>query len=204
MARSNDTRDRLLEAALDLIWERSYGATSVDAICERAGVKKGSFYHFFASKSELAVAAIEAAWLKKRAELDKIFSPMVPPLERFERMHALGVSEQERLLEAKGYVCGCPLFALGSEIGTRDQAIRGKVEEILGYFLRYYESAIRDAHAAGLIEVENPAAKARIIFAYIEGMLTQARIMNDLAPIRELIGGVFDILGVRQRVISAA
>ncbi|MGI8601401.1 MAG: TetR/AcrR family transcriptional regulator [Verrucomicrobiales bacterium] len=204
MARSTDTKERLLEAALDLIWERSYGATSVDAICERAGVKKGSFYHFFTSKSELSVAAIEASWQQKRDELDKIFSPMVPPLERFERMHEAGLAEQEQLFESKGYVCGCALFALGSEMGTSDQAIRQKVEEILGYFLRYYESAIRDAHAAGLVEAEDPAAKARILFAYVEGMLTQARIMNDLGPIRELITGVFDILGVRRKTLGAA
>ena len=42
---------RLTEAAMDLIWHNSYGATSVDAICERAGAKKGSFYYFFKSKS---------------------------------------------------------------------------------------------------------------------------------------------------------
>jgi TetR/AcrR family transcriptional repressor of nem operon len=52
-------KERLTEAAMDLIWENSYGATSVDAICERAGAKKGSFYYFFKSKSELAAAALE-------------------------------------------------------------------------------------------------------------------------------------------------
>jgi len=35
-----DTRQRLLETAMDLIWEQSYGAVSVDVICERAGAKK--------------------------------------------------------------------------------------------------------------------------------------------------------------------
>ena len=76
-------KTRLMDAAMDLIWENSYGTTSVDAICERAGAKKGSFYYFFKSKSELAAAALEADWNKKRAEMDSIFSPTVPPLERF-------------------------------------------------------------------------------------------------------------------------
>jgi AcrR family transcriptional regulator len=39
---------------MDLIWENSNGATSVDAICQRAVVRKGSFYYFFKSKSQLA------------------------------------------------------------------------------------------------------------------------------------------------------
>ncbi|MDP9291545.1 MAG: TetR/AcrR family transcriptional regulator, partial [Verrucomicrobiota bacterium] len=62
MPRKSDARARLLDAALSLVWENSYGATSVDAICERAGVRKGSFYYFFRSKSELAVAALDADW----------------------------------------------------------------------------------------------------------------------------------------------
>ena len=59
-------KTRLMDAAMDLIWENSYGTTSVDAICERAGAKKGSFYYFFKSKSELAAAALEADWNKKQ------------------------------------------------------------------------------------------------------------------------------------------
>ena len=59
-------KEHLTDAAMDLIWENSYGATSVDAICERAGAKKGSFYYFFKSKSELAAAALEADRKKRR------------------------------------------------------------------------------------------------------------------------------------------
>src|SRR5712671_7077632 len=85
MPRTSDMKERLTDAALDLMWENSYGTTSVDAICERAGAKKGSFYYFFKSKSELTAAALKAEWSKKSAEMNAIFSPTVPPIERFER-----------------------------------------------------------------------------------------------------------------------
>ena len=81
MPRVSDMKERLTDAALDLMWENSYGTTSVDAICERADVRKGSFYYFFRSKSELAAAALEADWKKRKVDMDSIFSPTVPPRE---------------------------------------------------------------------------------------------------------------------------
>ena len=62
-------KERLMDAAMDLMWLNGYGAASVDAICEKAGAKKGSFYYFFKSKSELAAAALEADWNKKRSQM---------------------------------------------------------------------------------------------------------------------------------------
>ena len=47
MARPSQAKENLIKAATDLIWEHSYGSTSVDDICARAEVRKGSFYHFF-------------------------------------------------------------------------------------------------------------------------------------------------------------
>lgn len=52
MGRTSNAKERLLEAVIELIWTGSYGSTSVDQICERAGVKKGSFYHFFESRKQ--------------------------------------------------------------------------------------------------------------------------------------------------------
>ena len=53
---AGNTKQRLLDTAIELIWEQSYGAVSVDHICERAGAQKGSFYHFFQSKSTGKIA----------------------------------------------------------------------------------------------------------------------------------------------------
>src|SRR5208283_2888815 len=83
MGRTSDAKERLMTAALDLMWEESYGAITIDDICNRATVKKGSFYYFFESKSELVITALERLWLEVwKPKLDAQFSPSVEPLKR--------------------------------------------------------------------------------------------------------------------------
>src|ERR1700733_2016178 len=84
MGQNCEARERLLQVAFELIWQQSYGSVSVDSICKRAAVKKGSFYYFFPSKSDLAIAAYEEHWQQRRPVYDRVFSPLVPPLERIE------------------------------------------------------------------------------------------------------------------------
>lgn len=55
----HDSKTRLLDAALHVIRAKGYAATTVDDICHRAGVTKGSFFHHFKSKDDLAVTAAE-------------------------------------------------------------------------------------------------------------------------------------------------
>jgi len=196
MPRISDAKLRLMEAARTLIWENSYGSISVDSICQRADVRKGSFYHFFESKSALAAEAMEADWQAKRAVLDEMFSPQSPPLDRLRRY--LGyVFDRQAAAHAKcGCVLGCPLLSLGCEVSTQDPVIRTKVREILSRNLRYFETAIRDADAEGSIHAPNPRVKARAMYALIQGALTQARIMDDLEIINDARLGVFDLLGI--------
>jgi len=194
MARISNTKERLTDAAMDLIWENSYASTSVDAICERAEVKKGSFYYFFKSKSELAVAALDAHWRKKKSEMDSIFSPATPPLERLERYFDHVSADLTELQKKCGSVLGCALFTLGSEVSTQDAALREKVQEILAQKVKYFESAIRDAHAQGLIVAPDAKAKAQALFACFQGTLTQARIQNSVEPLREFASVALDFL----------
>src|SRR2546423_1319622 len=203
MPRVSDMKERLLDAAMDLIWENSYGATSVDAICERSGAKKGSFYYFFKSKSELTAAALEAEWNKNKANMDALFSPTIPPLERFDRYFDYVHDRLANLQRECGSILGCPLLSIGSEVSTHDKVVRDTVDRILDRKIKYFESAIRDAHAQGLIEAPDPEAKARGLFACYHGTLAQARIQNDLELLRDFKQVARDVLGVKEQPATA-
>src|SRR2546423_11410885 len=121
MPRVSNMKERLTEAAMDLMWQNGYGAASVDAICERAGAKRGSFYYFFKSKSELAAAALEADWKKKRSEMDSIFSPTVPPLERLDRYFDFVYQNLSKVRERCGGAILCfPLVCVGNQMRQHD------------------------------------------------------------------------------------
>lgn len=191
-------KERLMEAAMDLMWQNSYGAASVDAICERAGANKGSFYYFFKSKSQLAAAALEAGWNKKKAEMDSIFSPTVPPLERFDRYFDFVC---ERLIEVRkgcGAILGCPFVSVGSEVSTQEQIVRQAIDRIMDRKLQFFVSAVRDAAAEGLIVAPDPEAKARALFACYQGTIAQARIQNDIELLRQFKHVARDVLGVKR------
>jgi TetR/AcrR family transcriptional regulator, transcriptional repressor for nem operon len=190
-------KDRLMEAAMDLMWQNSYSAASVDAICERARAKKGSFYYFFKSKSELAAAALEADWNKKRAEMDSIFSPTVPPLERFDRYFDFVYDRLAQVQKKCGSILGCPFISVGSEVSTQDQIVRETIDRIMDRKLQFFVSAVRDAAAQGLIVAPDPEAKAKALFACYQGTVAQARIQNDLDLLRQFKQTAWDVLGVK-------
>lgn len=201
MGRVSDAKQRLMDAVLDLIWLGSYGTTTIDHICEKAGVKKGSFYYFFDSKAELAAEAFEESWKEKQYELDAIFSPTVPPLERLQRYAEFTFKFQKEITAKYGRVLGCPHSCLGSEVCTQEDKLEKTIQKIMVLKQKYLESAIREAHAEGLIDAPDPMTKARMVLAYYEGVLTQARIQNDIGLLQDTARGMFAILGVKEQAV---
>lgn len=76
-------RQKLLNAALSVIREKGYVATTVDELCTRAGVAKGSFFHHFSDKEALAVAAA-AYWSQTTGALFAAapYHKLTDPLDR--------------------------------------------------------------------------------------------------------------------------
>lgn len=203
MGRTSDAKERLMNAALGLIWEESYGAVTIDDICTRADVRKGSFYHFFESKSGLAVAAVDRLWREQwQPDLDRAFSASVPPLARFRRyLEGIYLSQAE-IARRHGKVLGCPICSVGSEVCTQDPVLGGKLREIFSLKVRYYESAIRDAVAEGSIEACEPQPRARSLMSLIEGTVAQARMMNDVEILRSLPEMGLDLLRPKPAVAA--
>ncbi len=202
MSKPGITRDKLIQVAFDLIWDHSYGSVSVGDICDRAGVNKGSFYHFFESKADLAVEAYEEHWKEKRPEMDRIFSPQVPPLERLQNWCKYVYEGQKHKAEKYGHVCGCPYASVGAEIATSDEKIRAKSEQILNYGRKYIESAIADAIREGQVSVTDPVTAAKRVFCTCIGMMVEAKVRNDLEVLKEMEPTIMNILGAKTAVTA--
>jgi TetR/AcrR family transcriptional repressor of nem operon len=197
MGRPSDTREKLLEAAIELISAQSYGSVSVDDICAKAGVKKGSFYHFFPSKIDLAIDAYEAFWQSEvRPWYEQIFRADVAPRDRLAAWCDENYEEQREIFEATGHVPGCPFCSIGAEMGTQDERLRRKSEELLERGLIHIERALRDGQRDGsLTGVTDPVAQARAIATFGLGAMLQAKLRNDPEVLRDLKHQVLALAG---------
>jgi TetR/AcrR family transcriptional repressor of nem operon len=196
MKRESDTKTRLLEVAVALIWEQSYGSVGVDDICKKAGVTKGSFYFAFPSKSDLAVAAFEAHWQHKKLILDQVFSSQSSALEQFDGYCDIIVKDQLEKYRTYGKMCGCPFCSVGSELSTQDEKVRLKANQILERFFKYLSGAVRSAQDDGLIKGKNHEEIAHDVCDFVTGLLIQAKIENSPEHLKRLKPGVFRILGL--------
>ena len=196
MGRVSDAKQRLLDATIELIWQHSYGAVTVDNICERAGVKKGSFYYFFPSKTDLVVAALDAHWISLKPHLEEAFSPDLPALERIHRYFELMYERQSAMKAKSGRVLGCPFCSVGSETSCSDPVICGKIQELMSHYGKYFAAAITELQQSGLMKRQNVDTLVSALGAYIHGVLGQARIQNDLELIRNAEPGALKLMGI--------
>jgi TetR/AcrR family transcriptional repressor of nem operon len=202
MKPESTSKTKLLETAIEMIWASSYGSVSVDDICAKAGVNKGSFYYAFKSKLDLAVAAFERHWELKRPVLDRIFSPQLPPLERLDQYCRVIIDDQKQKYQLFGKMLGCPFCSIGSELGTQDENIRLKMEQILDRQMKYIESLVRDLAAEGLVQSRNNRELAEEIISYVTGVLMQAKIENSVHHVERLEHGVYRLLGLKEVAVA--
>jgi TetR/AcrR family transcriptional repressor of nem operon len=197
MGRVSGARERLLASALELIGGRSYASVGVQQLCEHAGVKKGSFYHFFPSKEALTVALLDRQWqrFRERARADA-FSPRRRPLARVERFIALYCVEQAAARGICGRMPGCPFGNLAVELSTLSEPVREKLESIFAEQAAMLESALDDAVVAGDIAPIDVPDAARAVLAYVQGLLLFAKLHDRPALLQDLSGHALGLLTV--------
>jgi len=195
MGRVSDARERLLKAANELTWKQGYNAVTVDAICDAAGVKKGSFYHYFESKAELTKAAIEAWWQERsRPIIESSFAEGVPPLERLKRYFEAIYENQMRIKREGGTLLGCAFFRLAIEGEGVEPDVRETARHALARKRKYFVQAIDDAKQAGLIKVDDVEAATQAVYSLFEGALARARIQDSPEPLKGIYEQVLRLL----------
>ena len=195
MGQASNAKEKLLGSALALMYARSYGDVGVQEICEHAGVKKGSFYHFFLSKRDLTLAAIDHQWAGVRQQLVReVLSGTNSPLKRVERCIELFYKTQCGVKARTGHVMGCPFGNLAIELSTQDEYIRKKIESIFKELAGYLERTLEDAVALGEAPNQDVRVTAQALVAFIQGILLLAKSQNDPAVIDRLGKGFVRLL----------
>jgi TetR/AcrR family transcriptional repressor of nem operon len=197
MGRSS-ARSRLVASAGRRIHASSYAAASVEDLCADAGVHKGSFYYFFPSKHDLALAAIDDHWARAvTAILEPAFAPDIAPLARITRFfHSVASRQRARV------VLGCPFGNLAAELGTQDKVIRARIRQVFEGYQAYFELALRDAEASGNLRGVDVPSTARALVAYFQGALLLAKTSNDASIIDALADHALNLV-TRTRLESA-
>tara|TARA_R110000772_G_scaffold268068_2_gene394041 strand:+ start:308 stop:961 length:654 start_codon:yes stop_codon:yes gene_type:complete len=197
-----DTKSKLLLTANDLIWQSSYGNVSVDDICNAAAIKKGSFYYYFSSKAELAVAAMEQSYLSYETEIDNIFSSKRSPIERFDALADFVYEKQKQAFDKYGRVCGCPYASLGSEMAGNEELIQKKADEILHRQGNVFRQTLQEMVDAGLLPMNTDISNtgSQIITSML-GQVMVARIQNNLNNLKkDLKLSLFQTIGLETHI----
>jgi len=187
MGRRSNAREQILSAASDLLWENGCCCATVENVCERAGILKGSFYYFFESKTALMTAAVAHIWKTiLRPSYETHFSPETKPDGRIRSFLKWVEELQTEKCIRVGRVVGWPVFLMGCIQSGSEQPLRDYLCSIDLAERRYFESALRDTNQSGAYETFDPVDQAMVIKATMEWTLSRARLLNRLEELKGL------------------
>ena len=176
-----DTRELLLRAGLEVLTEKGFSATGIDEILGRAGVPKGSFYHYFASKEAFGLGLIERYGEFFARKLDRhLDNRSLPPLAR---LHTF-VDDARAGMARLGYRRGCLIGNLGQEMGSLPESFRARLKETFEDWQARFSACLKEAQEAG--EVARSADTDQLAaFFWIgwEGAVLRAKLEQSARPL---------------------
>ncbi len=164
--RSEETKARILEAAIKQFSVNGYNKASVDSICEQAGVSKGAFYHHFKTKQDVFLALLDG-WL---TTFDKVIeaSKDQPVPETFQKMTEyfpyIFQSASDNL----------PMFLEFLLQASRDETVWQASIAPYRRYHKHFASLIKKGIAEGSFVDVNPDLAARLIVSAAMGLLLQS------------------------------
>jgi AcrR family transcriptional regulator len=186
--RGRETRERIVAAAADLMFEHGVAETTLEDIRAAAGVSGSQVYHYFEDKQALVRAVIgyqtDAVLDIQGAHLDQLDT--MPGLRAWRDL----LVGHQRQLQCRG---GCPIGALGAEVAETDDAARIAVAR----GLRRWEGRIRDGlramHARGDLPAGiDPDDLALATLAALQGGLLLTQIQRDTKPLEVALDAMLD------------
>lgn len=168
--KNTNTREKILETAEQLIYQKGIHATGMDLLVKTSGVARKSIYRYFATKDDVAAAALNARderWMHWfRTECDKGETPTERVLNMF--------STLKNWFQSEGFR-GCAFINTAGETGDPEDPVRriAKLhkQKLLDYIFELTSQ----------MNIEQPMVLAKQLLILIEGAITTSHVMGDMS-----------------------
>lgn len=173
-----------------LAHHRGFVATSVNDVLEATGVTKGALYHYFPTKDDLGLAALECAAAQFMEFLDGAIAGPT------------GLDGLDGFLQAaldkhrgRAFVGGCPFGNTALEMADGDPRFAEAVSAVFDAWVLKLQRAIEDGQQAGQIRDDLAADKlARLVVATVEGGIMLSRLKKEEGPMRDCLDSLRALL----------
>jgi len=188
------TRDRLVDATRELLWERGYAATSPRDILDRAAVGQGSLYHHFSGKAELALEVLEGNRDAMVSSGDGYFSAAGTV---FDRISAYLLRERDPLK-------GCRMGRMTEDHQVMgDDELRRPVDDTFTWYREHLTALLGEGQRSGeFVPSFTPANVAAAVVATLQGGYVLAKAADSPTPYTEAITGVLELVSTQRSAIE--
>lgn len=181
-------REKILTATKKLLWKYGYHAVSPSMILEKSGAGKGSLYHHFDGKQDVAKQALEVAGVEMIEAMKKnIFSSDLPAREKVKCY----------LLRSRPALNGCRMGRMTYDNDVFTSNLRSPVETYFRALDTELLACLRDMKAEGdLADHVDTEELSTSLQAIIQGGYVLARAYNDKTKLDEAIQGALSLLNL--------
>jgi TetR/AcrR family transcriptional repressor of nem operon len=181
---SNNTRDRLIMAAVELFYAQGYAATGMADVLKKARANSGSFYFFFKSKEELLDAVLD--WYLVNLEpilIQPLYERTSDPIERI----FLLLDDYRQKILITEFAFTCPIGRLALEIDPAKKHIHAKIAANFNGWTAAVRKCLDDA-ADRLPDSVDREQLAQLVLTVMEGGVMQSRAQHAIQPFDASVG----------------
>ena len=186
--KGQETRQRIVDAAADLIVRQGVAHTTIEDVRAAADVSSSQLYHYFEDKPALV-----------RAVVDRQADTMVGGQENFDFSTLDGLRAWRDFVVAgqREHRCigGCPIGSLGGELAETDSDARAHVAEGFKRWEATIQSGLREMHARGELPSDtDPDTLALALLATLQGGLLLTKIKRDTKPLEAALDAMIELV----------
>jgi TetR/AcrR family transcriptional repressor of nem operon len=180
-----ETRNRLIRTGAEILCEQSFASMGIEVVLKRAGLSKGSFYHFFASKELFGLEVIQHYAEFFNRKLDRALKPDgTSALQRLRRYTEEGMEGMARFEFKRGCLIGNLMQELAATHPTFREAIK---EVLLGWETRMADCLEQAVAEGDLSSSLNVRPYAEFFWTGWEGALMQAKRHQTVQPLAQFV-----------------